>query len=447
MKSFEDRVAAYMRQTGQDVDHHSILVGVSGGVDSVVLLDVLCGLGHRCEVAHVNYQLRGKDSDDDKKFVTRLCQDRGLNLYLHDAPMSKDGDHTNSSIQMIARDIRYDFFAQTALDKKISVVAVGHHADDQAETLLMNLNRGTGPEGIAAMRPMRLLDQQVTLIRPLLAETRASILTFADIRGLQWREDNSNQDCKYLRSKLRSSVMPHLNATAMARSSHLVRLWMDQVITPMIQDHFSAASEGSSLKITVLKNLPNILAQRLVIEGVRRWIPQACVDEPLAERILGLLELQPGKRIEVGGGAIWRDRHHLVFNNAYSHKSLQESQLLTDSTSLPIHGGCLQLSFTDEIPVQINVPDSVWLDAEKLDLPLKVRTWLPGDRIQPYGMDGTKKVSDLLTDLATPVTERQQVMVVSSGDDIVWVVGHRMSHQFRITYSTKKYAQICFTRH
>jgi len=446
IRSFEDRIRSYMSRTDQNVEHHSVLVGVSGGVDSVVLLDVLCGLGHTCEVVHVNYHLRGKDSHEDEKFVSDLCHKCGLNLHLHDAPIHDHVANLSSSIQMIAREVRYDLFVQTAMKREISVVAVGHHADDQAETLLMNLNRGTGPEGIAGMRPMRPLDRQITLIRPFLAESRDSILAFARARNLQWREDSSNQDNKYLRSKIRSSVIPHLNAKALARSSHLVRQWMDQVITPLIQDQFSAISEESSLKITALKNLPDILAQRLVMEGVRRWIPDAIVDEALVERIIGLMDLQSGKRIEAGGGLIWRDRHHLIFQKSSLRQSIQEVQCLSGSTSVAIPAGSLQLNFFHEPPEELHMDDGIWLDAEKLDLPLTVRTWLPGDRIQPYGMEGTKKISDLLTDLAISVTERKQVMVVCSGEDIVWVVGHRMSHQFRITNSTRKYAKICFSR-
>jgi len=447
MRSFKDRVGSYMSRTGQSAKHQSILVGVSGGVDSVVLLDVLCGLGYLCDVVHVNYHMRGKESDEDAYFVSNLCQHRGLNLHLHDAPIRDDAANSGSSIQMIARKVRYDLFIRTAMAKQISVVAVGHHADDQAETLLINLNRGTGPEGIAGMRPVRSLDQKVDLIRPLLEETRASITAFAKAHHLRWREDSTNQDDKYLRSHIRSSVIPHLNAKALARSSHLIRLWVDQVIDPLIDSHFSAISEGSALKISALRNVPEVLVQRLIIEGIRRWIADAFVDEALAERVRGLMDLQPGKRIEVGGGAVWRDRHHLVFQKACLNQPIIESQSLSDSSEVTLPTGSLQLSISDERPEELQAPDGIWLDAEKLNLPLTVRHWLQGDRIQSLGMEGSKKVSDLLTDLKIPVTERQQVMVVCSEEDIVWVIGHRLSHHFRITQSTKKYAKICFIRH
>jgi len=444
MKSLPDRVSAYMSHTAQAVECKKILVGVSGGVDSVVLLTVLLNLGYDCEVTHVNYQLRGRQSDEDEVFVRHLCEQHGLKIHVHQAAVKSYQDSSTQSVQMVAREIRYTLFARTAVEWQISVVAVGHHGDDQSESLLINLNRGSGPEGIAGMRSSRCLEGQVTLIRPLLAETRSSIYEFAKAHDLQWREDSSNQDETYLRSKIRSHIMPHLNSDALARSSNLVRQWVDQVIIPMIDKHFTQASEGRSLKIEYLKLIPEVVALRVIMEGVRQWIPRAKVSQGLIARVMALISLQPGKRVEVGGGAIWRDRKHLVFVDSIDNHQVEETELELASNGVTMQGGELSLHVTNSAPVQKSIPDGVWLDAETLSFPLTVRTWLPGDRIQPLGMTGTKKVSDILTDLFIPVSQRYSILVVCSGGVIAWIVGHRMAHQFRITNATKKYAKLSF---
>ena len=435
-----------MERTGQASAGQRILVGVSGGIDSVVLLDVLQELEYACEVIHVNFQLRGSESDRDEAFVTELCARRNVNIHVHQAPARSHATSTSCSIQMAARELRHDLFAKTAMECGISAVAVGHHRDDQSESLLINLNRGTGPEGIAGMRPRRSLNNQVALLRPLLAESRASIRAYAEGRGLRWREDISNQDDTYLRSRMRLNVLPHLNAQALARSSRLMGQWADQVIIPMIQEHFAAASEGQSLNISYLKGLPEVLAHRLVIEGLRTWMPDAPADEALAAKIMGLINAQPGKRIETGGGAVWRDQSHLAFADLAMNQPVQKQELFSDSSPVSVPGGQLRLCVTTAQPAEFSDPDVVWLDAEMLRLPLTVRSWKSGDRIHPFGMEGTKKVSDLLTDAAVPSSRRAHVPVVCSGDDIAWVVGYRMSHEFRITESTRRYARLCFAQ-
>ena len=435
-----------MKRTGQVAAPVRILVGVSGGIDSVVLLDVLCELGYGCEVVHVNFQLRGSDSEKDEQFVRELCAERNLKMHVHPAPARLHAKSIKCSIQMAARELRYTLFAQLAERHQISAVAVGHHSDDQAESLLINLNRGTGPEGMVGMRPRRSLGQQSALIRPLLAETRESIYMYAEAKELAWREDASNSDKAYLRTRIRSSVLPHLSSRALARSSSLMGQWVEQVIRPLITEQFAAASEGQSMKIESLRALPDILARRLVMEGLRTWMPWASVDEVLVKRIMDLLEAQTGKRVETGSGAVWRDREHLTFTGLSTDKPMKELMLSVESSPIMVPQGALQLDLIKDNPAQFDGPDVAWLDAETLLLPLTVRNWLPGDRVHPLGMKGTKKVSDVLTDAAVPASHRAHVTVVCSGDTIAWVVGYQLSHKFRVTTSTQKYARIYLKR-
>ncbi len=442
--AFRDRVASYMKRTARVSPDERILVGVSGGMDSVVLLDVLGMLGFECEVVHINYHLREQESAADEALVRELCLQRKLNLQIRHIYARTHAADTRYSVQMVARDLRYAAFTEIALQQRLSVVTVAHHMDDQAESLLLNLNRGTGPEGLAVMRPVRPLTENVNLVRPLMGESRASIQAYATARKLEWREDRSNKDTKYLRSRLRASVMPSLNAETLARSARLVAEWVDEVIRPMIDRSFSEASSGQSLSIAYLKQLPNVLARRLVIEGLRTWLPGSPANEALAERILALVNSQTGKQIEVGEGVIWRDRTYLVFTASAKQKRTEGTKLLSESTAVAVPGGQVRLHLTQKEPSSLFDPAGVWLDAEKLTLPLRVRGWLAGDRMRPLGMQGTKKISDLLTDDAVPVQERNSVPVVCSGSTIAWVVGHRMAHEFRVTPSTQQYARLYY---
>ena len=442
--SFRDRVASYMERIAHVSPGERILVGVSGGIDSVALLDVLGMLGYECEVAHINYHLRGHESVADEALVHELCQQQELNLHVRHICARTHAADTGCSVQMAARNLRYTSFTEIAAQRCISVVAVAHHIDDQAESLLLNLNRGTGPEGLVAMRPVRPLTEQINLMRPFLEESRASIRAYASARDLEWREDRSNKDMKYLRSQLRASVMPNLNAETLARSARLVGEWVDEVIRPMIDRNFSVATRGQSLSIVHLTQLPNVLARRLVIEGLRRWLPESPANEALAGRILALVNSQTGKQIKVGGGVIWRDRTHLVFTASAEQKKTKETELLSENTAVAVPGGQVRLYLTQQKPSNLSDPTGVWLDAGKLVLPLKVRSWLAGDRMRPLGMQGTKKISDLLTDDAAPTQERRHVPVVCSGATIAWVVGYRMAHEFRVTPLTQQYARLYY---
>ncbi len=444
IESFHDRVLDYMDRTCQVKIGQRILVGISGGIDSVVLLDVLDKLGFKCEGIHINFQLRGNESDKDEKFVRDLCTQRKLTVHVHQASAVRYAIRKKSSVQMAARELRYSLFTKVADQRQITTVAVGHHSDDQAETLLINLNRGTGLEGIGGMRPRRALGEQSSLIRPLLMETRGSVHEYADARQLRWQEDSSNLDDKYLRSRIRSHVISHLHSVTLARSASLVGQWFDEVIEPLINDHFTAASSGRSLEIGYLRKLPDVLAHQLVIEGLRKWIPQVPVTEALVRRIVRLINSHSGKRIEIGGTKIWRERGLITFSDSMMKTSFQSSELYPNSNPLLIPEGQLRLDLQSVEPDQLNEPDAAWIDAGKLELPLIVRNWLPGDRIHPLGMQGTKKVSDLLTDKGAPSSQRADITVVCSGETIVWVVGYQLSHQFRVTKSTDRYARISF---
>ena len=219
-----------------------VLVGVSGGVDSVVLLHVLVALGYRCQVLHVDHGLRQAEAANDAQFVKDLCRSMDLTCHIVQIDVESEAESTGASLQMVARKLRYEALARHAKSSGIAYVTVGHNQNDQAETILLNLSRGAGPEGLAGMRSMRPLTNGIMLVRPLLGETRDAIVTYAKAANLKWKEDPSNRDETYERARMRHQVLPHLDADAVARSASVMQGWVDQVIRPVVAESYREAS-------------------------------------------------------------------------------------------------------------------------------------------------------------------------------------------------------------
>lgn len=422
-------------------DGAAILVGVSGGVDSMALLHVLLTLGYKCSVLHVNHKLRGKAADDDAAMVRTTCRLWQVPFRTVDADASETSAIGGESLQMAARRLRYDAFASEAKALSISFVAVGHNLNDQAETIVLNLSRGTGPEGLAGMRSIRWLAADIRLVRPLLGESRDAIAAYAQAESINWREDSSNEDESFTRARLRAQVMPHLDAAAICRSASIMTDWVDQVLRPSVTRHYSAAAKENRLDTSVLASLPPVMACRLIMEALRTWLPGVTVTHDLAERILELVGKQAGRRIETGSGTVWRGRHEIVFSSDSDEGRTYEGMLSVDH-SIALPQGRLSLKITTASPASLRHPLDAWIDADRVKLPLKVRPWEAGDRVKPLGMNGRKKVSDIMTDNGVPVDKRSKQFVVCSGDDIVWVVGQCLSDDYKVTSETRSFGRL-----
>lgn len=435
-----------------------LLVGVSGGVDSVVLLEVLRQLGYSLIVAHVNYKLRGADSDADEAFVRALC--RQYRIPIRVARLNLKAKVRGGSIQAAARRVRYAFFARVAQREGIEAVAVGHHQDDQAETLLLNLLRGSGLEGLIGMAPVRPFEvgQKLRLVRPLLSVTRAEIESWARAKGLSWREDVSNTSLNYRRVLVRQVVLPLLRqhfgpnvAERLAHTAELLRAYWQSTFVQVLMQHWLSASEsdavGGYLRQEALAAMPRVWQQRLILEALKRWLPGAPRHRRLAWQVLRLLEAQPGRRLKLPQGTIWRDRKGLRFRRCAPAASISEEGMLEPGRPLVLEGGVFEAVLLSQKPACLNAgtPQVVYVDADRLQWPLWVRRWKPGDRLQPLGMQGHKKVSDLLTDLRVPVDRRAHSYVVCQGEEIVWVAGYRLAEPFRVRPETVHIAQLQFT--
>ena len=459
MSGLLDDVQQFLRAHGPLASGAPVVVGVSGGVDSMVCAHALRRLGVPIEVAHVHYGLRPQ-SDADADFVRTWCaaQDPPIPCHATTADAEQRAECDGTSVQGAARVQRYAFFASVAQDRGADAVAVGHHRNDQVETVLMNLLRGTGPEGLAGMRPVRPMDAapDIPLVRPLLCVSRATIEAYARSAGLDWREDATNATRTYRRNAIRHAVLPQLEdiepgaVDNVARSARLMREYVDDWMAPERAQYMDRAytrrEEGGALVLDVLRSMADVWRRRVVLDALARDLPDAAQTATVAREIADLVEAPVGHRVEVAGGTAWRGRTHLRLLPSTAVPSPVSGTPIEPGTPVSLPRGALHINILDHRPDRLDTgaPLVVYADAEQLAEPLVVRTWSDGDRLQPLGMHGSKSVSDLLTDDQVAPWVRPHVYVLQSGDRIAWVVGHRLDDRVRVTPATNQVCRLQF---
>ena len=435
-----------------------VVVGVSGGVDSMVCLDVLHRLGYAVTAAHVHYGLRA-DADAEAETVEAWCAAHGVPFRMRRCDPKARAEAEGTSVQAAARTQRYAFFADAAAACEAAAVAVGHHRDDQAETVLMHLLRGSGPEGLAGMPPVRPLapTSDALLVRPLLPERRATLEAYASVRGLPWHVDASNRDPAYLRGCLRTTVWPALNACAdgttdtLARSATLLRGYVDASLRPELRDRFARCHaprpSGGWLDLHRLKAQPAVWRGRILLEAIRRDLSEAAPHAALIREVEALLDAQVGRRVEVGNATVWRERGGLRLLPASAAADAEADALLSLALGASVtcpNGDTIRAEGLPERPPTLRpgTPRITYADANRLTFPLTVRPWTDGDRFRPLGMQGAKSVSDLLTDARVAPHRRPHVPVVLSAGALVWVAGHRLAHAVRVRPGTRRVVQL-----
>ena len=394
-----------------------LLVAASGGVDSVVLLHLLTGLGQPVHVAHVDHGLR-PDSAADGAFVAAACARLGV-PYRQLAVTVEAGN-----LQDRARAARYAALAGAAREHGCRAVATAHTATDQAETVLMALVRGAGLRGLAGMPPRRPLAGGVDLVRPLLDVARAEVERHALAHRLGWREDPSNLSDGFRRNRLRRSVMgllrdeagPGLDRRMAAAAAH-ARGGLG-VVGAQLGD-----PGRGGLALARLAPLADDARRAVLAEALARWAPRAPRSAALVGRLAALVDAPVGARVESGGVQAWREPDALRFGAG---------------TAL---AGTLATTPLDAVPAVFDAdPWSEVVDADRAR-DAHVRPWRPGDRIRPLGLDGRQRVADLLRERGVPRADRAAVPVVARGGEVLWVVGHRLAASVAVTPETTRAAR------
>jgi len=434
MHPFTRQVGEFISQQRLLQEGQRCLVGLSGGADSIALLQALLELGHRVECVHCNFKLRGEEADRDERFCRQRCDELGVPFHVAHFATREYAEAHKVSIEMAARDLRYDFFEKLRADIGAECIAVAHHRDDAAETVLLNLIRGTGMHGLAGIAP-----RMGKVVRPLLCVGRADIEAFLAQRHIAFVTDSSNLVDDVVRNKIRLNILPLMReinpsvAEAIAHTAERIRQAADIFDKAMEQRIRDAAEKEENGRWT--------------------YSIDKLDDEYTLFYILKPLGFKPAAVAD-----IYRRLHHAkqgaIFCSATHEVLLDRGKVLVQRIEqlpppmrLPVEGKyvlsrqkCLRISKVGisegfQLPKQ---PFRVCVDAEKVKWPLCIRTAQQGDRFRPLGMEGTRLVSDFLTDRKINLFDKRQQKVIADADGrILWVVGWRIDHRCRVTASTK----------
>jgi tRNA(Ile)-lysidine synthase len=415
-----------------------ILIACSGGLDSVVLTHLFKTLNFNIAVAHCNFSLRGKESDGDENFVLDLAESLSIAVFTETFAAKKFAKEHKISTQMAARDLRYRWFEEILKDFKYDFLLTAHHADDDLETFLINLSRGTGLRGLIGIP-----ESNDKVIRPLLPFGRDEILKFAKENSIYWREDSSNSKADYLRNKLRLEVIPAYKKAAdrllgsfqntqkhLRDSQNLIEDYMALVYNLAISEF----SEGYKLDIQKLKELPN--TEALLFELLA---PFGFTDLPA---INDLLTAQSGKQVFSKTHRLLKDREVLLLTEIAATQESIEIFISENEKkiSYPI---TLEFKSTKKIG---NTTDSVlYIDKDKIEYPLHLRKWQEGDVFQPFGMQGKKKLSKFFKDEKLSLVAKENTLVLCSAGRIIWIVGYRADERFKVRAKTKQILKISRT--
>ena len=427
----------------------------------MALACALLGAGRPLLVAHVNYALRGADSDGDERRVVAWCETHGVPFEVLRPDVMEVTAVRGNGMQEAARHLRYGWFAELAREHRADFVATGHHADDQAETVLLQLIRSANPLAAAGMpgrRPLVAGDGEdgsgPVLIRPLLGWTKSALQDALKAGGLEWRDDATNQSDAYLRNRIRMEVMPALEAVRAGTVGHLAT-WAARLagLRDFIEDAQAAAMarcwNGTDLNLAVWRTEP--LAGELLHRVAAEWGLGATAVSELSQ--LAGENARTGSRFISRDVMVTRERALLHFQSKPQAKEGMDSETVVIARpsraaplkiDLPLHlTGVFAPAPADWSEIDAN---QCWLDADALEWPLTVRPWKNGDAIAPRGMNGSQKVSDLLTQSKVPSHSRSGFYVMQSADGVLlWVVGLRTSRHAEI--GTKTASPWCLTLH
>jgi tRNA(Ile)-lysidine synthase len=415
-----------------------ILLAVSGGIDSMVMLSLFQNAGFRIGVAHCNFQLRGKESDSEERHVKLYCEARSIPFYSERMSTIEFAEEQKFSIQVAARELRYAFFESVRSQHGYQFIATAHHLTDSIETVLLNLTRGTGIDGITGI-PVR----NGLVIRPLLFCTRQQIVDYANAMNLNWCSDSSNDTDHYARNIIRHHVVPLLTSLNPDLEDNLSQSierfagtrWL---ATQMLGRFKSDAirHEGDVIKIQMGHVLQSPHAAVVLWECLKQMGFR--YDE--CKSII--VQRQPGKSFFSQTHRLVVDRTEWLVTPRISKAPLVE-EISEDHNEAQLGAWKILLSKFTRDEYRLDTSPAVGqFDLEKIVFPLKWRSWNPGDSFSPLGMQAKKKVSDFLIDNKFSLVEKEEVTVMQSGEEIIWIVGIRISDRFKITSQTRRILKI-----
>lgn len=428
------RFKKFIRENNLIKGNQRVLLAVSGGIDSMVMTHLFLRTGYETGIAHCNFQLRGEESDKDEEMVRSFAVDNDIPFYYRRFNTKDYSESKKVSVQMAARDLRYDWFEEVRSKNNYDLIAVAHNLNDNIETLLINLTRGTGIAGLTGISV-----SHNNIIRPVLFATREEIVEYCGKHNIQYREDKSNAETKYIRNKIRHNVIPVLKKINPAIENTLTETAVRiSEISEIVADHIKMISGNVShvkgkntiFDIGLLKGLKH--NKTILYELFRPFsIPGVMIKD-----LLKIIDGRTGSQIFTPTHRIIKNRLELIVSPRqadedfkYEIKALEEFRKVPEIKS----ASYFNISTGYTIPSDRRF---ACLDVEKLSFPLVVRKWKAGDYFYPFGMEKRKKLSDYFIDKKYSIDEKEKKMVLESAGEIAWVIGERIDNRFRITDNT-----------
>lgn len=435
-----EKVRNYIKENRLLDPEDRVIVGFSGGMDSVTLLDVLLSLGYHCVAAHCNFHLRGEESERDAAFVKQWCEHIGVELVSVDFDTYRYATTHKISIEMAARELRYEWFEEIRKQHRANVIAVAHHRDDLVETVLLNLIRGTGIRGLTGISP-----KNNSIVRPLLCVSRDEIEAYVDERKLPFIFDSSNSDDVFVRNFLRLNIMPLLEKINPSVKNAMYRTARHVGEAKKIYDYYVETQKKAIFvdnQIDIEKLKATLSPAVMLFEILTPLGFNASVIEDISQR----LDSTPGKVFYSDNYRLIKDRSKLILEKI-ADKKLQQEEYTIDKVSQEITDPIrLKISFLSGYTTINKDPRFLYADADKLSFPLTLRKWQSGDWFVPFGMRGRKKLSDFFTDRKFSLADKENAWVLSSGENIVWIVGERPDERFKVTESTENVMVVEFIK-
>ena len=432
-----DLFSKYIDKELAFIKDKKLLVAISGGLDSVVLAHLCAQLQLNISLVHCNFNLRGNESDEDESFVLQLAEDLELEVFVESFETETYAQEHKISIQMAARELRYVWFEELASQLHYDYILTAHHADDNLETFLINLSRGTGLDGLVGIP-----EKNGKLVRPLLPFSREEIQIFAGKNQIKWREDSSNASTKYLRNKLRHDVIPKLKAVNpqflqnfSKTQQHLreSKQFLDSIseeIAGKVVDRVDGDVKYFNIeKIKSFNHFKTVLYQLFKDCGFNEW-----------NDIEELLDAQTGKCVFSKTHRLLKNREYLVLSNLPEDSRKATLKIFEGDESIETSLGTLTLEDVNAMGQSIS--QIVYVDKDLLKFPLTVRHWEKGDYFYPFGMQGKKKLSKFFKDEKYSALEKEKVLVLCSKDNIVWVLNKRLDNRFKVTQDTQNILKI-----
>jgi len=426
----KNKVQQFITEKSLFIREDKLILGISGGADSVCLMHVFLELGYSFELAHCNFNLRGEESDADEYFVQELAKEHQLKIHVKQFDTLVYAAENKISTQMAARDLRYAWFEKLRIKSNAKYLAIAHHANDDVETFFINLVRGSGLKGFLGIK-----EKNNAIVRPLLSVSRLEIEQYLKDRGLVFREDSSNASVKYLRNKIRHELIPLL---AQMNPSIQQTVKDEMRILEGVAQIYASKVEEVRKDLTQEKNgiVQLEISALLALNPLHSYLYEllSAYGFYAVEAISKALQGQSGKQFFSSTHQLVVDRENIFISLLNKENEIFE---ITEKTISLVHPLVINFKvIADKTIIYDN--NIAQLDVDKLKFPLTLRKWKEGDKFMPLGMKKFKKLSDFFIDSKFSIIDKQEQWLLCSGVDIVWVLGCRIDERYKLESNTKK---------